>query len=401
MARSTISGNPPAVLLGTVIAKQLAKLGLRAALPIAATLYLIGLGGDSYYGAACVIAPLNAFYKAFFEIFSYTRNGLFFAPLFLLLGAAGLQWKPAISAAGTLVSLLAMSFEAVWLHHAGLPRHDSMYLLLPICSVFLFSWLLQKNCGQNKSVRSIAALIYLLHPWCIVLVRGGAKLLHLEPLLIENSLIHFLAATVLSLGIGCLAVILRPRRLDPTSRAWKEINLTALQHNAQVLQAQAGDGCALMAVLKADAYGHGAVICARALQRAGIKAFAVACLSEAITLRKAGIRGVILVLGYTPPSQAALLHRWRITQSLVDASYAALLSAQNKRLHVHLALDTGMHRLGIAAEDMQAITAIYQLPNLQVDGIFSHLCVSDSLLRRGRRVHPAPTSQLQWSRAGY
>lgn len=111
--------------------------------------------------------------------------------------------------------------------------------------------------------------------------------------------------TLLSLGAGCLAVILRPRRLDPTSRAWKEINLTALRHNAQVLQARAGDGCALMAVLKADAYGHGAVSCACALQRAGIKAFAVACLSEAIALRKAGIRGVILVLGYTPPSQAA------------------------------------------------------------------------------------------------
>ena len=77
-----------------------------------------------------------------------------------------------------------MAVEGLWLHTAGLQRHTSMYLALPVCMVFLFSLLLSLNQGRNKTARTLSMLVYILHPWCIVLVRGGAKVLHLEGVLV-------------------------------------------------------------------------------------------------------------------------------------------------------------------------------------------------------------------------
>jgi alanine racemase len=168
-------------------------------------------------------------------------------------------------------------------------------------------------------------------------------------------------------------------RTTDTGRAWREIDRQALVHNARTLQAALAPGCRLMAVVKADAYGHGAVPTARCLAQAGVDAFAVACLAEGIALRRAGVAGQILILGYTPPEQAPLLARWRLTQAVADAAHGRALAARGVPLEVHLALDTGMHRLGIPAEDTRAIGAMYQLANLRITGVFSHLCVSDSL----------------------
>lgn len=134
-----------------------------------------------------------------------------------------------------------------------------------------------------------------------------------------------------------------------------------------------------MAVVKADAYGHGAAVVARTLQKQGVRAFAVACLSEAIALRRAGIRGTILILGYTAPEDGRLLSRWRLTQTVADLAHGQALAACGYPVHVHLALDTGMHRLGIPAEDHGAIAALYRLPFLVIDGTFSHLSMADSL----------------------
>ena len=163
------------------------------------------------------------------------------------------------------------------------------------------------------------------------------------------------------------------------SRAWREVDLGALAHNARALQSALAPGCRLMAVVKADAYGHGAAPVARRLEREGVKAFAVACLDEGIALRRAGTGGLILVLGYTPPEQAGLLRRWGLTQTVAGEAHGRALAAQGVPLEVHLALDTGMHRLGVPAEDREAITRLYALPNLKIRGVFSHLCVSDSL----------------------
>ncbi len=369
----------PAVILGVWIARGLSRFHPRTAFSLAGVLYLIGLGGDSYYGLIAQIPVFKAFYRGLFHIFSYTRNGIFFAPLFLLLGAAGRKWNPRRSMFGFLSMLMLMTAEGFLLHRLGVQRHDSMYLTLPLVMLFLFSLLLHANAGQNRKTRSLSMLIYLIHPWCIVLVRGVAKALHAEQPLIANSLGHFFAVALLSLAGAVTLYALRPLPQRPAARAWREINREALLHNAAVLGQQAGPGCSLMAVVKADAYGHGMVPVARTLQKGGVRAFAVACLSEAIVLRKAGIRGVILVLGYTAPEDVPLLCRWRITQTIVDEAHAQALSAQGRRLPVHLALDTGMHRLGIPSRDTGALRRVFALPNLRIDGVFSHFCVSDCL----------------------
>lgn len=166
---------------------------------------------------------------------------------------------------------------------------------------------------------------------------------------------------------------------EETSRAWREMDLNALAHNARVLQAALAPDCRLMAVVKADAYGHGAVPVARRLEAEGVKAFAVACLEEGVALRRSGIQGKILILGYTPPEMAFQICRWKLVQTVVDEDHGRALAAQGVPLSVHLALDTGMHRLGIPVEDHEAISRLYELPNLNIQGIFSHLCVSDSL----------------------
>ena len=174
------------------------------------------------------------------------------------------------------------------------------------------------------------------------------------------------------------------RAPDPAARAWREIDLEALAHNAAALQGALSPGCRLMAVVKADAYGHGAVQAARCLEAEGVRAFAVACLSEGIALRRAGIREMILILGWTDPAQAEQLRRWRLTQTVADEAHGEALAARGVPVSVHLALDTGMHRLGIPAEDRAAIARLYRLPSLRITGVYSHLCVCDSRNPRDR-----------------
>lgn len=368
----------PGLLLGLPIAWALGRLGLRLALPLAGALYLIGLGGDSYYGLAVQIPLLESGYNAIFQLFTYTRNGLFFVPLFLLLGAAGLRFSQRISLAGLLLSLAAMSGEALRLHQLGYPRHDSMYLFLPLVMVFLFSLLLGRNQGEDRRSRALAALIYVLHPWCIVLVRFGAERTGLEGPLVQSSLGHFFAVLTLSVLLSAGLLALRPRRLSPALRAWREVDLDTLAHNAAVLRGALSPGQELMAVVKANAYGHGAVPVCRRLRRCGVRTFAAACLSEGVELRRHGIRGTILILGYTPPEAAPSLRRWRLTQTVADTDHGRALNDQGVPVQVHLALDTGMHRLGIPAENREEIAAMYRLPNLRIEGVFSHLCAADS-----------------------
>lgn len=371
----------PAVILGVFVAWGLSRLGRPAALTIAALLYLVGLGGDSYYGLISSLPGPAAFYQGVFALFGYTRNGLFFAPLFLLLGALGRRWSKAASLAGLGASLALMTAEGFLLRSLGWQRHDSMYLFLPLCMVFLFSLLLGQNAGEDKRARRVSLLLYLLHPWSIVLVRGGAKLVKLGSLLVENSVVHFFAVLALTLGMALALDAVRPIRPSPTARAWKEIDLDALRHNAGALQSRLSPGCGLMAVVKADGYGHGAAAVARSLQKSGVSAFAVATMSEGISLRKAGVRGTVLVLGYTPVEGVPLLRRWRLVQTVADEAHGAALNAAGKPLRVHIAVDTGMRRLGVPAEDIETLAQLNGMKNLKIEGMFSHLCVSDRLDR--------------------
>ncbi|MBD5458107.1 MAG: serine racemase VanT catalytic subunit [Lachnospiraceae bacterium] len=166
-----------------------------------------------------------------------------------------------------------------------------------------------------------------------------------------------------------------------TERAWIEVNLRNLQHNAAVLQEAMPQGCELMAVVKCRAYGHGDVLTAKELERAGVKAFAVAAIEEGIRLRENGIRGEILILGYTDVRRAADLARYELMQSIIDYEYAASLNEQGMRADVsvrtHVKIDTGMHRLGISAETFSEVKAVFGMKAIKVCGIYTHLCCAD------------------------
>ena len=182
----------------------------------------------------------------------------------------------------------------------------------------------------------------------------------------------------LALAAGAEPIGRKARGAGATGRAWRELDLDALSRNARALEKALAPGCRLMAVVKGEAYGHGAGPVALRLQGDGITDFAVACLDEGIRLREEGVRGQILILGYTPPGEAELLGRWRLTQTVADEAHGAALAARGIPIQVHLALDTGMRRLGIPAGDHRAIARMYRLPSLRIRGVFSHLCTADS-----------------------
>ncbi len=142
----------------------------------------------------------------------------------------------------------------------------------------------------------------------------------------------------------------------------------------------------LMAVVKANAYGHGAVPTALTLQEAGVHSFAVASLSEALELRSGGVTLPILVLGYTPGWQAAEALAANVTLTVFDAETAAALHAtatsvnQADQLAVHVKVNTGMNRLGVRPQETAGLLGnLRNLPRLHVEGIFTHFATSDEL----------------------
>ena len=178
-------------------------------------------------------------------------------------------------------------------------------------------------------------------------------------------------------------------------RSWIEIDLQALRHNVRQFLKVLQNKEQLMAVVKADAYGHGAVAVAKELNRIGITSFAVATLAEAIELRQNEIQGDILILGYTCPCDAHLLQKYNLIQTVIDYPYALSLQKQEKSLRVHIAIDSGMHRLGETREHMASLLQIKQLNNLHVEGIFSHLCVCDELSKESQEYTYLQIQQFQ------
>lgn len=160
-------------------------------------------------------------------------------------------------------------------------------------------------------------------------------------------------------------------------RAWIELNIDNLAHNISQFRSILSPKCAIMPAIKANAYGHGAVIIAEALQDLGIKDFCVATVNEAIELREAGISGQLLILGYTSQEQFSDLVRYNLTQTVIDYLYAKLLNDYGQAVSVHIGIDTGMHRLGERSENIEDIYKIWGFDNLKITGVYSHLCVSD------------------------
>jgi len=169
------------------------------------------------------------------------------------------------------------------------------------------------------------------------------------------------------------------KRPSGCARAWVEIDLSALANNVADLRAQLPAGCELMAVVKADAYGHGADRVAARLRDEGVDSFNVATVDEGVRLRESGLAGEILVLGYTHPDCAEFLSTYRLAQLVVDGEYAKSLDAAGFKIDVHIAVDTGMHRLGIEPSHFNEIEEIFSSKNLKVEGVATHLASSDSL----------------------
>ncbi len=522
----------PACIMGVALVYLLSRfLSLGAMTAVSAVLYAIGLLGDSYYGLVEKVPALEAFYGFLFQISSYTRNGLFLAPLFLVLGAwmagaaQGQGGRDLSEKRLFLCSLFALSFalmtgEAFLLRHFQFQRHDSMYLLLVPVMLFLYRFLLCIPVKSDRAFRTASTWIYVLHPAFIVVVRGIAKPLGLTGLLVDNSLVHYLAVSFLSVAAAFAMVWLQSmlkarrqsavetgpaargvargqsrkqseasdgawteesaeddwdsdwdnmgdmeeggfdmahedelncdypqeaeeaygeaymeeaglsdgipltdgpeegaaedmesdsyateedfpeeqseshagygeaadplHRASPASRAWIEVDTRALAHNVDTLRARLPQGCRLMPAVKAQGYGHGAVLISRELNALGVDAFCVAGIGEAIELREADIRGEILILGYTPPEDFPLLAQYQLIQTVIDYPYACLLSQAEADIHVHIGIDTGMHRLGIRCEEIDDIRAVYDLPHIVIDGLFTHLCASDSPLPEHR-----------------
>lgn len=380
----------PAAIMGAVLAWLfIQRKGFSGALGLTVCLYLVGLLGDSYFGLVERIPFLPEFYQLIFQCSDYTRNGIFFAPLFFVLGAILAQGKKtfplSVNLLGFGITLLGLVAEGFWVHDLALPRHDSMYVLLPLCMYFLFASLLHWS-GKSKPVlRTVTMVVYLVHPLMIIVVRFGAKLLQVQSLFIDNSLVHYSLVLVLSIMAAIPLVIWKNKKKGQleqtkpeTDRAWMEINLKNLQHNIAALQGVMPKHCECMAVVKADAYGHGAIPVSRCCNQMGIQAFAVATLAEGMQLRKKGVQGHILILGYTDPAKAKQLKRYELTQTIIDFAYAQALNQYGYKLPVHIKIDTGMHRLGTDAEEVEKIATLFHLEHLEVKGIFTHLCVADS-----------------------
>ena len=170
-------------------------------------------------------------------------------------------------------------------------------------------------------------------------------------------------------------------------RTWAEVDFDKLAHNYHALRGLAPAGTKYLGLVKADAYGHGAVSVAKKLEELGADYLGVACLDEAIEVREAGVKTPILILGCTSSIYAAELVKYNITQACYDLEYAKELSAGAQKaggtITVHIQCDTGMTRLGFMCHEdtmeksASEIIEAVKLPGLKAEGIFTHFSDSD------------------------
>ena len=197
----------PAAIIGMLlVAGLLKKIKVFNVFLITIALYIIGLFGDSYYGIAQHIPVVSEFYKGLFIFFDYTRNGIFFTPIFLILGVIisrqKLKENKNIMIYGFIASLFLMIVEGVLLNKFKIQRHSSMYILLLPVMYFLFQLILLWKRGNYKRFRNITMIVYIIHPLVIIFMRVFAKMLKLQGVLVDNNLIHFIVVLIASFGIA-------------------------------------------------------------------------------------------------------------------------------------------------------------------------------------------------------
>lgn len=176
--------------------------------------------------------------------------------------------------------------------------------------------------------------------------------------------------------------------MDFVKRTWAEISLDAIIRNFDVIKAKIKGRAKICCVIKADGYGHGAAELARIYEELGADFFAVSNIDEGIEIREAGCKLPMLILGYTPVSDAARLAKYNISQTVFSLEYAEMLSAECLKTgcncKIHIKLDTGMSRIGFMCQQfprdnysIEEICASCALPGLETEGLFTHFCVSD------------------------
>ena len=169
-------------------------------------------------------------------------------------------------------------------------------------------------------------------------------------------------------------------------RTWADVSLDNLAHNYRMLRSLVPSDCRFLGVVKADAYGHGALPISRRLAELGADYLAVSNIEEAVQLRRGGIRLPILILGYTPPYYAEDMADMGIRQEIHSMEYAVQLNhameGTGRRLKAHIKLDTGMSRLGFFAyenpDTLEQLRLISRLDNVLLEGIFTHFPAADS-----------------------
>ena len=171
---------------------------------------------------------------------------------------------------------------------------------------------------------------------------------------------------------------------DYYDRSCVEIDLSALEHNFAEIRKVTSPSAGIMAVVKADAYGHGAYEVARTLLDCGAAGLCLATMDEAVDLRRRGITAPMLTLGYTDKSRYADAVKFEIDQAVYSYDIARALSdeavRQNKTIRCHFKLDTGMGRIGFKADgsDTEEIVRCCKLPGIVPYGVFSHFAVADT-----------------------
>jgi len=168
---------------------------------------------------------------------------------------------------------------------------------------------------------------------------------------------------------------------------WIEIDLDNLQSNIRYVRGLLPSSVKLLLPVKADAYGHGSLAISFAAMEAGVDFLGVAHLFEGVALRKNGVKARILVLGPCHENDFPLLLKYGLTPSIPNFEIAEKLSGS--QIKIHIQIDTGMHRFGIKHSNFEEIKKICDLPNLEIEGIYSHLATADM------PEHPAVEKQLE------
>ncbi len=176
--------------------------------------------------------------------------------------------------------------------------------------------------------------------------------------------------------------------MNMVKRTWAEISLNAIEHNYNVIRNKVADDTKVCCVIKADGYGHGAVELSQIYEKLGADFFAVSNIDEGIEIRKGGSKLPIVILGYTPVSEAKNLAAYNISQAVFSLEYAKELSKKCVEddciCKMHIKVDSGMSRIGFMCQEfprdeysIEEICEACCLPNLEVEGLFTHFCVSD------------------------